>query len=108
MIQQLDFLPLLNGRVVELLDHRRTINQLLALERTTSKLGKDSIGHPRGGWDDLINSVAGVAVLVAGHAVRPSSFVVEIVTKSWTQRADPTAPFDHDHGLGVRAALGPD
>lgn len=103
-----DFLPLLNGRVVELLDHRRTINQLLALERTTSKLGKDSIGHPRGGWDDLINSVAGVAVLVAARAARPSSFVVEIVTKSWTQHADPTARVDDDRGIVVQTAFGPE
>jgi len=44
-----DFLPLLNGGLVELLDHPRTTNQLLALERTISKSGKDSIGHRRGG-----------------------------------------------------------
>ena len=50
-----DFLPLLNGQLVELLDRKagivqeRAISQLLALERTVSKQGKDAIGHPRGG-----------------------------------------------------------
>jgi hypothetical protein len=45
-----DFLPLLNGQLVELLDRKagivqeRAISQLLALERTVSKQGKDSIG----------------------------------------------------------------
>ncbi len=59
-----DFLPLLNGQLVELLDRKRgimqerAISQLLALERTVSKQGKDSIGHPRGGVDDVINAVA--------------------------------------------------
>jgi len=64
-----DFLPLLNGQLVELLDPKagivqdRAIRQLLALERTVSKQGKDTIGHPRGGVDDVINAVAGACLL---------------------------------------------
>jgi len=58
-------LPLLNGGRVELLDHKRTIAQLLGLERSTSRLGKDSISHPPGGHDDLINAAAGALVLVS-------------------------------------------
>jgi hypothetical protein len=64
-----DFLPLLNGQLVELLDPKagivqeRAVKQLLALERTVSKQGKDSIGHPRGGVDDVINAVAGACLL---------------------------------------------
>src|SRR5882762_3456579 len=42
----------------------RAISQLLALERTVSKQGKDSIGHPRGGVDDdVINAIAGAYLL---------------------------------------------
>ncbi len=59
-----DFLPLLNSRRVELLDHTRMLNQLLGLERTVSRLGKDTISHPKGGHDDLANAVAGASVLV--------------------------------------------
>src|SRR6266852_5497942 len=40
-----EFLPLANSGLVELLDHDRTIKQLLALERRTSAAGKDSIDH---------------------------------------------------------------
>lgn len=61
------FLPLLNGQRVELLDHQRLIAQLLALERATSRLGKDSISHPPGGHDDVINAAAGALVGVFKH-----------------------------------------
>ncbi len=57
------FLPLVNGQRVELLDHGKANGQLLALERSTSKLGKDSITHPPGGHDDLVNAAAGASVL---------------------------------------------
>jgi hypothetical protein len=57
------FLPLVNGRRVELLDHRKTLNQLLSLEKATGRSGKDSISHPPNGHDDLVNAVAGACVL---------------------------------------------
>jgi hypothetical protein len=79
------FLPLLNGQRVELLDHQRTNAQLLALERSTSRLGKDSISHPPGGHDDLINAIAGALVQAAARAARPTFFSVASYTKSWTQ-----------------------
>lgn len=61
-----EFLPLLNGKRVELLDHPRTLAQLCALERRVARGGRDSIDHPPGQHDDIINSVAGVLVNVAG------------------------------------------
>ena len=57
----IDLLPLMNSQRIELLDHPRLISQLIALERRTARSGKDSIDHPPGGHDDLINSVAGLA-----------------------------------------------
>jgi hypothetical protein len=54
-----DLLPLLMSGKVELLDHRRLFQQLLNLERRTSRAGKDSIDHGHGGFDDIANSVAG-------------------------------------------------
>jgi hypothetical protein len=56
-------------QLVELLDPKtgpvqeRAKQQLLALERTVSKQGKDAIGHGRGGVDDVINAVAGACLL---------------------------------------------
>ena len=49
-----EFLPLANSGLVELLDHDRTIKQLLALERRTSAAGQDSIDHPKHGQGDAI------------------------------------------------------
>jgi hypothetical protein len=61
-----DFLPLVNSGKVELLDHARMISQLCNLERRVSRAGKDSIDHPPGAHDDLINSAS--AALVLAHA----------------------------------------
>jgi hypothetical protein len=55
-------LPLLNGARVELLDDKRFIHQVCQLERTTSRLGKDTISHPLRQHDDLAN--VGLAALV--------------------------------------------
>ncbi len=57
-----EMLPLLNSEQCELLDHEIMRIQLLSLERRTSRGGKDSIDHPPGGHDDVINSAAGALV----------------------------------------------
>ena len=56
-------LPLLNAGKVELLDNKTLTNQLVGLERRTSRNGKDSIDHCPGGRDDVSNSVAGAIYL---------------------------------------------
>jgi hypothetical protein len=56
-------LPLIMAQRLELPDHARLIAQLASLERRTSRAGRDTIGHPPGGHDDLANAVAGAAVL---------------------------------------------
>jgi hypothetical protein len=53
-------LPAINSRKVDLLDEPRSIAQMCALERRTSRAGKDSIDHPPNGHDDVCNAVAGV------------------------------------------------
>jgi hypothetical protein len=62
----LEFLPLLNAGRVSLLDNRRLYNQLLNLERRTSRGGLESIDHPPGGHDDTANVASGVMVLLLG------------------------------------------
>jgi hypothetical protein len=59
-----DFLPRLNSGRVILPRNDRLVSQLVGLERRTTRAGKDSIDHPPGGHDDLINSVAGAADVV--------------------------------------------
>lgn len=62
----LALLPAINSRQVELLEDKRTVNQLVSLERRTSRAGKDTVDHPPNGHDDRANSVAGALVLAAG------------------------------------------
>jgi hypothetical protein len=57
-----DFLPIVNSRQCDLLDHKRLFTQLVNLERRTSRGGRDLIGHPPGAHDDIANAVAGVVV----------------------------------------------
>jgi hypothetical protein len=57
------FLPILNSRRVQLLDHKRLATQLCSLERRPSRIGaKDQICHPWGGHDDLAAATAGLMV----------------------------------------------
>lgn len=55
-----DFLPEINSGAVELLDVPQLTSQLCALERRTTRGGRDSIDHPPNGHDDVANAVAGV------------------------------------------------
>ena len=65
----LNLLPLLNSGKVRLLGSQRLVSQLLALERNTSRGGRDSIDHARGAHDDVANAVAGALLLAT--AKRP-------------------------------------
>lgn len=64
----LDVLPLFTAGRVHLLDNKRLVHQLVSLERRTSRSGRDAIGHPAGGHDDLANACAGALVTAAAHA----------------------------------------
>jgi hypothetical protein len=60
-------LPLLNSGRVALLDNQRMATQFVGLERRTSRSGKDTVDHGRGGHDDVANAVAGALVLATKH-----------------------------------------
>lgn len=55
-----DSLATLNSGRCELPPDEKLLNQLLSLERRTSRGGRDSIDHPPGGHDDRANVVAGL------------------------------------------------
>ncbi len=61
----LELIPLINQAAVELLDDKRQTAQLIALERRTSRTGKDNLGHPPGEHDDRANALAHAARLAA-------------------------------------------
>ncbi len=60
-----DALAALNSERVELPPDERMLNQLVSLERRTSRAGRDSIDHPPGGHDDRANVIAGLAAQAA-------------------------------------------
>jgi len=61
----LELLPLVNQGSIELLDDKRQTAQLIALERRTSRTGKDNLGHPQGAHDDRAVVLALAAVKAA-------------------------------------------
>jgi hypothetical protein len=63
-------LPAINSGRIELLDNRRLISQLCALERRVARGGRDSVDHQRGGKDDVINAAA---LALCGAALKPMS-----------------------------------
>jgi hypothetical protein len=71
-----DLLPVLNSGRCELLDHPRLVAQLLGLERSTARGGRDSIDHAPGAHDDLANSVAGVIVTALQGAAEHMNWTV--------------------------------
>jgi hypothetical protein len=82
------FLPLLTSGRVALLNVPRLHAQLLALERRTSRGGRDSIDHPPGGHDDLSNAVAGACSNAVGA---PEPGVLGFYRQEATRRAESLA-----------------
>lgn len=75
-------LPLLNSKRVMLLDDERLTRQYAALERRTTRAGRDLIGHPPGSHDDICNAASGALLLAhSGMASstlwHPSAFLAE-------------------------------
>ena len=69
----LNLLPHLNSKTVKLLDHPRSINQIVSLERRTSRGGRDSIDHPPQGHDDIANAIAGLAFVATSYIKTPAA-----------------------------------
>jgi hypothetical protein len=78
----LDLLPIVNDRRTRLLDNARQRIQFAALERRTSRGGRDAIDHPPNGHDDVANAVAGAVVKAAGLRIAPRTVKPEATTTS--------------------------
>lgn len=79
-----EFLPLLNSKTCDLLDHQRLRTQLIGLERRVARSGRDSIDHAPGGHDDIANSVAGVLTSMGVRKYRYDA------TMAWAGTIDTT------------------
>jgi hypothetical protein len=66
----LDGLPLFTGGRIRILDDPRLRSQLIALERRTTRTGRDIVSHPDHGnaHDDVANAVVGAATLAASES----------------------------------------
>ncbi len=62
-----DMVPLINSRRITLPRNAKMIGQIAGLEQQVGRSGRDSIGPPPGGRDDIANCVAGAASLVFGR-----------------------------------------
>jgi hypothetical protein len=56
-------IPIFNAQRCELPDNPKLVAQLIGLERQTTRGGRESIDHPRGGHDDVANAVCGALLL---------------------------------------------
>jgi hypothetical protein len=82
-----ELLPLINSRRVDLLDDKRTIAQLVQLERRTSRIGSDTISYPRG---------AAVGAGLSSFRLYPSDLKVRYVGLAPCRLLARTARFQRD------------
>ncbi|MFY0691507.1 MAG: hypothetical protein JXR14_06225 [Paracoccaceae bacterium] len=68
----LDLLPALSAGQVELPDDDKLFQQLVGLERRTSRMGRDLIDHAPGAHDDRANAVAGLVSIGLKPEVLPN------------------------------------
>lgn len=74
-----------------MIDEPRLVGQIIALERCTSRAGKDSISHPPRGHDDVINAAAGALVAATTHD--PSDLGITLyVRQSFSSRERSASP----------------
>jgi hypothetical protein len=63
----LETLPLFNRGLVALPDHSTLLRELRLLERSPSRLGRDTVSHPRNAHDDHANAVCGCLRVLANY-----------------------------------------
>jgi hypothetical protein len=82
----LNLLPMLNSGQCELLDNRKLILQLSALERKTARSGSDSVDHAPGSHDDVANAAAGALVEAVGGRKLYYAVIEDIKERIATQQ----------------------
>lgn len=61
----LNFLPMLNSRSIQLLDHGKLVSQLVGMQRRVTSAGRETIDHNPNGHDDVANAAAGCLAMIA-------------------------------------------
>jgi len=86
----LAMVPAINSGRVRLLDHGKLENQLIGLERRTTRMGRDLVDHAPNAHDDIANSAAGALVGALAAASRTVSvFSIDMQGKVVVRDAAP-------------------
>jgi len=98
----LALVPSINSGRVRLLDHSKLENQLVSLERRTTRVGRDLVDHPVGGHDDIANAAAG-ALLGAFDAARRSvsTFSIDMEGKVTFKGEPKPRPWQRTPGISA-------
>lgn len=100
-----NLLPALNSGNLELLDNQRLANQLCGLQRRTARGGRDSIDHPPGQHDDVINAAAGALYLACPNVLEASGWGLVQYYKQEAAKVDTTKPpADFGYAMSSNAA----
>jgi hypothetical protein len=99
-----DLLPGLNSGRVLLPRNDRLTNQLVGLERRTTRAGRDSIDHAPGGHDDLANAVAGAFDAIAGRPRVPTPILAAWDGSSAWWPDDEIDPAEAAHNVELGSA----
>ena len=65
-------LPLLASALVSMPSDKKLMSEITRLERRTTRAGKDSVDHPRGGHDDRANAVFGLLSVLSARRLEPN------------------------------------
>ncbi|MER9771783.1 hypothetical protein [Mesorhizobium sp. M0220] len=74
----LNFLPMLNSRSIQLLDHGKLVSQLVGMQRKVTSGGRETIDHNPNGHDDVANAVAGCLAVIARNRRQMVSYTTAI------------------------------
>jgi len=86
----LAMVPAINSGRVRLLDHGKLENQLIGLERRTTRMGRDLVDHAPNAHDDIANAAAGALVGALAAASRTVSvFSIDMQGKVVVRDAAP-------------------
>jgi hypothetical protein len=91
----LEALAAINSKQVSLLDSHKLVQQLVSLERRTSRSGKDAVDHRNGQHDDLANAAMGALIYaIASERRRAILHFASIPTGSYGPYGRTNQPAD--------------
>jgi hypothetical protein len=98
-------LPAINSGLVDLLDNQTLLTQLVLLERSTARSGKDSVDHPPGAHDDLANAAAGALSMALIRRTRSELTYVPGIAGKLYQEGIQVTGVDRINGLPLNHIL---